>query len=53
MEHHLIEVHVYADDIKLYTACNTTSDFSVLEKCLEETKEWAGRNYLKWNDNKT
>ena len=52
-ENYSIKVHIYADDVQLYTSCNKNSDFSDLANCLEEIKEWANRNYLKLNDNKT
>ena len=49
-KNHSIKVHVYADDVQLYTSSDKKSDFSDLTKCLEEIKEWASRNYLKLND---
>jgi len=52
-EKYSIKVHIYADEVQLYTACDKNSDLSDLAKCLEEIKEWANRNYLKLNDNKT
>ena len=48
-----IKVAIYAVDVQLYTACDKKSDFSDLAKCLKEINEWASRNYLKLNDNKT
>ena len=52
-ENYGIKVHIYADDVQLYTACDKNWYFSDLAKCLEEIKEWAIRNYIKLNDSKT
>ena len=47
-----IKVHLYADDVQLYMACDKTSDFSDLDKRLKETKELTSRKYFKLNDSK-
>ena len=45
-DHYSIKVHMYDNDVQLYTICNKNFDFSDLAKCLEEIKECAIRNYL-------
>ena len=43
-----VKVHIYADDVVLYT-----NEISRLQKCLNEIKVWTSKNFLKLNNNKT
>ena len=45
-----INIHIYADDILLYTDYKYISN---LKLCLLEIHRWASNNYLKLNNNKT
>ena len=47
---HGIGIHVYADDVILYSNCNELHKFRL---CHENIKEWATQSFLKLNDNKT
>ena len=48
-----IKVHIYADDVQLYTKCDMYSNFSDLKACLNDIKLWANKNFLKLNNKKT
>jgi hypothetical protein len=51
---HGLQYHIYADDIQIYYNYTKGScNFSILNNCLKDIKEWAERNYLKLNENKT
>lgn len=53
---HNIQIHLYADDTQLYVSCDpkqSTEALDRLEACIEDIKDWMGKNFLKLNDAKT
>ena len=48
-----IKIHVYADDIQLYTTFNQHSSFHNFQQCLQKIRNWANNNFLKLNNKKT
>ena len=53
---HGINIHLYADDMQLYTSFNPEESEAALERletCIEEIRNWMEANYLKLNDSKT
>ena len=53
---HDVELHLYADDTRLYIGCNINDSLETkaqLEKCIEEVRMWMSANLLKLNDSKT
>ena len=53
---HSINIHLYADDMQLYTSFKPEESEAALERleaCIEEIRNWMEANYLKLNDSKT
>ena len=48
-----INIHIYADDVQLYTKYSQETNLSNFKLCLNEIKSWTEVNFLKLNDKKT
>lgn len=48
--YHNVKIHVYADDVVMYTNCNEISN---LKECLCKVMQWTSENFLKLNKSKT
>ena len=59
LEHHLPDVHAYADDTQLYISFKPDSSaeqskaLTALENCIDDIKRWMPADKLKLNDDKT
>ena len=59
IEHHLPDVHTYADDTQLYIYFNTASSIEqstaieAMQNCITDIKQWMLQDRLKLNDGKT
>ena len=59
IEHHLPEVHTYADDTQLYVSFSADSGFEqsaaleAMQSCIVDIRKWMLQDRLKLNDDKT